>query len=280
MVSGLKWLIAGSAIVLTACGGSDLPSVDELPEPPSVKVATPKAASTEHVLAANEDLSWSKGAMIAAANPQAVEAGLRILREGGHAVDAAIAVHAVLSLVEPESSGIGGGAFMLVHERSSGETVVYDGRETAPAYVTPNLFLNGNEIMGFVDSWQSGKSVGVPGQVALYKAAHDAHGKLEWASLFTDGILLAEEGFTVASKTAGALANGRLRGAIRLDDNPETAPYFYPGGEPWSEGDIIPNPALPKPYAGLLMKVRQLFTKALLQRRSLRQPMPLPTERP
>lgn len=230
------------ALALSACGGGELPDVEALPDPAPIVEASPK---TDPQVAANETAGgeWTKGAMVAAANPQAVEAGLRVLREGGHAVDAAIAVHAVLSLVEPESSGIGGGAFMVVHERQSGQTIVYDGRETAPAYVTPNLFLNGNDVMGFVESWQSGKSVGVPGQIALYKAAHDVHGKIAWADLFTDGILLAEEGFEVAPKTAGALANERLRGAIRLDDNPETAPYFYPNGEPWQAGSIVQNPA-------------------------------------
>ena len=237
MLSELKWLMSAAALVLVACGGGELPDVEELPDPASIE-----EASSDAIAETAED-AWTKGAMVAAANPQAVEAGLRVLREGGHAVDAAIAVHTVLSLVEPESSGLGGGAFMLVHERASGETLVYDGRETAPAYVTPNLFLKGNEIMGFVESWQSGKSIGVPGQIALYKAAHDVHGKLDWADLFTDGIVLAEEGFEVAPKTAGALANERLRAAIRLDDNPETAPYFYPDGEPWQAGSTIQNPA-------------------------------------
>ena len=242
MVSQFKWLLAAGLISLVSCGGSDLPDVEELPDPASIKDAAPKTVSPETVAETDED-GWTKGAMVAAANPQAVEAGLRVLREGGHAVDAAIAVHAVLSLVEPESSGLGGGAFMLVHERESGETIVYDGRETAPAYVTPNLFIKGNDVMGFIEAWQSGKSVGVPGQVALYKAAHDVHGKLDWATLFTEGILLAEEGFTVAPKTAGALANERLRAAIRLDDNSETAPYFYPAGEPWEAGETVRNPA-------------------------------------
>lgn len=239
----LKSLLLGSAILLAGCGGNDLPDVNELPDPPGIKEASETAETIESESVEAANIAWTKGAMVAAANPDAVEAGLRVLREGGHAVDAAIAVHAVLSLVEPESSGLGGGAFMVVHDRASGSTIVYDGRETAPAYATPNLFLKGNEVMGFVEAWQSGKSVGVPGQVALYKTAHDAHGKIEWANLFTDGILLAEEGFTVAPKTAGALANERLRAVMRLDDNEETKPYFYPGGEPWEAGVTITNPA-------------------------------------
>ena len=237
----LNSLLLGSALILAACGGSDLPDVDELPDPPAIK----EASETDETPAESVETAdaWTKGAMVAAANPQAVEAGLRVLREGGHAVDAAIAVHSVLGLVEPESSGLGGGAFMVVYDRASDETIVYDGRETAPAYATPNLFMKGNDVMGFVEAWQSGKSVGVPGQVALYKVAHDAHGRHDWADLFTDGIVLAEEGFIVAPKTAGALGNERLRAVMRLDDNPETAPYFYPGGEPWTEGQTVTNPA-------------------------------------
>jgi len=181
--------------------------------------------------------------MVAAANPQAVEAGLTMLRKGGSAVDAAIATHAVLGLVEPESSGLGGGAFMLAYNRAKDETWVYDGRETAPMSATPNLFLKGNEIMGFVEAWQSGRAVGTPGQVALYKAAHEAQGKLPWEELFVPAIDLAENGFVVAPKLARTLANERLRGAIRLDDNPTTAAYFYPGGEPWKEGETRTNPA-------------------------------------
>lgn len=245
MITRLKLLMLGACLVFAACGERDLTPVDELPDLPSIgetrRTNDAEEPEDKTVEAAKDE--WTKGAMVAAANPDAVDAGLRILREGGHAVDAAIAVHAVLSLVEPESSGLGGGAFMVVHERATGETVVYDGRETAPAYASPNLFIKGNEVMGFIEAWQSGRSIGVPGQVALYKAAHDAHGKLDWASLYTDGILLAEEGFTVAPKTAAALANDRLRGAIRLDDNEETAPYFYPGGEPWVAGATVKNPA-------------------------------------
>ncbi|MEO1474205.1 MAG: gamma-glutamyltransferase family protein, partial [Pseudomonadota bacterium] len=158
------------------------------------------------------------------------------------AVDAAIAVHSVLGLVEPQSSGLGGGAFMLVFEKESGDITVFDGRETAPAGVTPDLFIKDGDVLGFLDAWQSGRSVGVPGQVALYQAAHDAFGVSEWSSLFAEGIRLAEEGFVVSPRLATLLANPRLRGAVRLDDNPDTAAYFYPDGEPLAEGALRPNP--------------------------------------
>lgn len=188
------------------------------------------------------DAPWTKGGMVAAANPLAVEAGLEILREGGNAIDAAIAVHAVLGLVEPESSGLGGGAFLVYYDRAKDTVTVFDGRETAPASATPELFFKDGKAMDFVTAWQSGRSVGVPGQVALYKSAHEAAGRSDWATLFDPAIRLAENGFAVSPKLAETLANPRLRAAIRLDDNPVTAAYFYPEGKPLPAGFVRKNP--------------------------------------
>ncbi len=185
---------------------------------------------------------WDKGAMVAAADPRAVEAGLEVLRKGGTAVDAAIAVHAVLGLVEPQSSGLGGGAFMVYYDRASGVTTVFDGRETAPKAIGPDLFQKDGETMGFIDAWQSGRSVGVPGQVALYKSAHDSFGKLGWADLFEAGTQLAEDGFEVSPRLAGVLGNDRMRRFLRLDDNPGSKEYFFPGGVPLKEGELRKNP--------------------------------------
>ncbi|MEM8618052.1 MAG: gamma-glutamyltransferase, partial [Pseudomonadota bacterium] len=195
---------------------------------------------------------WPHGAMVAAADPRAVSAGLEVLQAGGHAVDAAIAVHTVLGLVEPQSSGLGGGAFMLVYDRESDRTIVYDGRETAPMAVTENLFIDENgAVLGFIDAWQSGRSVGVPGVVALYEAAHQAHGLSSWDSLFANAISLAEDGFEVSPRLANLLASERLRRFVRLDDHPESAAYFYPGGEPLGVGDRRDNLA----YAKTLQRV-------------------------
>ncbi|MEM9669213.1 MAG: gamma-glutamyltransferase [Pseudomonadota bacterium] len=207
----------------------------------------------EVVEAVEKAAGWTKGGMVAAADPRAVEAGLEVLRAGGHAVDAAIAVHAVLGLVEPQSSGIGGGAFMVVYERESGDLTVFDGRETAPAAVTPDLFIKDGEVLGFIDAWQSGRSVGVPGQIALYQAAHNEFGLAEWPSLFDEGIRLAEEGFAVSPRLAALLANERLRDAVQLDDNPDTAAYFYPDGAPLAEGQVRDNPD----YAATLRAVAE-----------------------
>ena len=188
---------------------------------------------------------WDKGAMVAAADPRAVEAGLEVLRNGGHAVDAAIAVHAVLGLVEPQSSGLGGGAFMVVYDRASGETLVYDGRETAPLSATEDLFVVNDKALGFLQAWQTGRATGVPGVVSLYETAYEAHGQAEWSALFQSAIDLASEGFEVSPRLAEVLANDRLRQVIRLDDNPVSADYFYPGGEPLSAGWLLSVSVLP-----------------------------------
>lgn len=195
--------------------------------------------------------SWPHGAMVAAADPRAVEAGIAVLEAGGHAVDAVIAAHAVLSLVEPQSSGLGGGAFLVVHHNATDETLVYDGRETAPAAIDENLFVEDGEVMGFLTAWQSGRAVGVPGQIALYKAAHDAHGASQWADLFQPAITLATNGFEVSPRLAGFLSNPRLLGASRLDDHPEAAAYFFPGGTALVAGDIRTN----APFADTLTEV-------------------------
>ncbi|HPE47873.1 MAG TPA: gamma-glutamyltransferase [Hyphomonas sp.] len=200
------------------------------------------AAETAPAPEADAAPAWTKGAMVAAADPRAVEAGLEILREGGNAIDAAIAVHAVLGLVEPQSSGLGGGAFMVYYDRAKDEITVFDGREMAPASATPDLFIKDGQVMDFVTAWQSGRSVGVPGEVALYKTAHDAAGKADWASLFQPAIKLAKDGWAVSPRLAGLLANDRLRAASHIDDNPVTAAYFYPDGEPLPAGYKRTNP--------------------------------------
>lgn len=195
------------------------------------------------------DAGWPHGAMVTAANPYAVDAAAAILAAGGHAVDAAIAAHAVLGLVEPQSSGLGGGAFMLVYERAGDRITVYDGRETAPAAVTPELFVEDGEVLGFVPAWQSGLSVGVPGAVALYESAHEAHGKRPWPELFAAAIELAETGFVVSPRLNYLLE--RVRRVSELDDHPDTAAYFYPDGEALAVGFVRDNPA----YAQTLRRI-------------------------
>lgn len=190
--------------------------------------------------------------VITAANPYAVEAGMTMLRQGGSAVDAAIAAHAVLGLVEPQSSGLGGGGFMLVYDAESGGVVAVDGRETAPASARPDMFLDdeGAEL-GFIARVQSGHAIGVPGTVALYARAHEQYGILPWADLFAPAIRLANEGFEVSPRLNGLLE--RISRFTRLDENPSTAEYFFPGGEPLAVGALRRNPA----YADTLQRVAE-----------------------
>ena len=190
-------------------------------------------------------------AMATAANPHAVAAAIEMLEQGGHAVDAAIAAHAVLGLVEPQSSGLGGGGFMLVYDNTEKSLFFHDGRESSPAGATVDMFMRDGQVMSYVESWQSGKSVGVPGAIALYKDAHEQHGKLTWAEVLEPAIRLATEGFEVTPRLANYLPMMAERS--RLAKNPGAAAYFYPGGEPLKAGDLLKNPE----YANTLTRVAE-----------------------
>ena len=179
-------------------------------------------------------------AMVAAADPLAVEAGLEILRAGGSAVDAAIAVEMVLGLVEPESSGVGGGGF-LVHYRASDEAIdAYDGREWAPAGATPDMFMVDGKPMSFELAQASGKAVGTPALVAMLKLAHEQHGKLPWAQLFDPAIKLAESGFVIGPRLSASLVQHRETMAA---DPEARAIYLDAAGNPWPQGHKLKNPA-------------------------------------
>jgi len=177
--------------------------------------------------------------MVATANPLATDAGLLMLRRGGSAVDAAIAAQMVLNLVEPQSSGIGGGSLMLVHDPRGKTLVAYDGRETAPAAARPERFLdrNGTPLRHF-DAVVGGRSVGVPGTLRMLELAHRSHGRLAWASLFDPAIRLAENGFVVSRRLSGAIAAERY---LRQD---RARTYFHNAdGTPLAVGQLVKNPA-------------------------------------
>jgi len=185
--------------------------------------------------------------MIVTANPYASQAGLEMLRAGGSAVDAAIAAQAVLGLVEPQSSGIGGGSFMLLAEKS-GVLAGYDGREMAPASANPRMFLDAaGKPRPFMDAVVGGLSVGVPGNIAMLAKAHAAHGRLPWARLFGPAIKLATNGFKVPPRLAA-----ELRSEHGVSDMPGTrALYFHADGTPVAEGEVLKNPA----YAETLRQI-------------------------
>jgi gamma-glutamyltranspeptidase/glutathione hydrolase len=179
--------------------------------------------------------------MVAAAHPLAVEAGLEMLRRGGTAVDAAIAVQMMLGVVEPHASGIGGGGFLLHYDGSSRAITVYDGRETAPAGASPSMFLSADgKPLGYREAVASGISVGVPGLLAMLELAHKEKGKLAWSELFGPATVTARDGFAVSPRLAAWLQRIpalREEQAIR-----ET--YFNLDGSPRKPGERISNPAL------------------------------------
>jgi len=202
----------------------------------SAQDQAPEAATG---IARKQGLSFRREG-IAAANPLAVAAGYAMLRKGGTAVDAAVAAQLVLGLVEPQSSGLGGGTFMLAHDGKRRLLTTYDGRETAPAAATAERFIGADGIpLQFFDAAVGGKSVGVPGTVALLAASHKKHGKLPWKSLFAPAIALAEQGFPVSPRL-----HGQLRGERFLKNDPAARAYFYNvDGEPWPAGHTLKNPA-------------------------------------
>lgn len=178
--------------------------------------------------------------MVSAANPLAVEAGYEVLKSGGSAVDAMIAVQTVLSLVEPQSSGIGGGAFVVYFDAQSKQITSFDGREKAPAKAHPKLFLDSQgKALQFYDAVVGGRSVGSPGVVALFERLHAQYGTLAWSSLFKPAIELAQQGFRVSPRLAQLIAGDEQR----LGRFPATRDYFFDSqGRPLQKGDLLKNP--------------------------------------
>ncbi|MDF3415825.1 gamma-glutamyltransferase [Sulfitobacter sp. M57] len=178
--------------------------------------------------------------MIAAANPHAVKAGADVLAAGGTAADALVAVQVVLGLVEPQSSGLGGGAFLVWYDAATGELTTLDGRETAPLAVTPRLFQDAaGEPLKFFDAVVGGRSVGTPGTPALLAEVHRRWGTQDWASLLVPAEALARDGFTVSPRLAKLVVGD----AERLASSAVTAAYFMPQGVPVAAGDVLKNPA-------------------------------------
>ncbi|MFC5499570.1 gamma-glutamyltransferase family protein [Caenimonas terrae] len=225
----------GLALLLAACAGSPVVGDDAPPDPPEL--------SSGYV----DKPGWATSKFaVAAANPLAAEAGAAVIRSGGSAIDAAIAVQMVLGLVEPQSSGIGGGAFLLHFDGR--QVQAFDGRETAPAAVDEKLFLRADgKPMAFRDAVIGGRSVGVPGVLRMLEMAHKLHGKRPWAELFQPAIALAEKGFPVSARLH-ALA-GHDAG---LKGDPVAAAYFLqPDGQAHAVGTLLRNPD----YAAVLRRI-------------------------
>ncbi|PRY26128.1 gamma-glutamyltranspeptidase/glutathione hydrolase [Aliiruegeria haliotis] len=206
--------------------------------PAAFEGLSPEAEAAFRVKSDNKSVKAEEW-MVAAANPLAVQAGAKVLGDGGSAADAMVAVQAVLGLVEPQSSGLGGGAFLVWYDGETGELTTLDARETAPLGATPRLFQDaGGEPLKFWDAVVGGLSVGTPGTPKLLEEAHRRWGRANWTGLFSEAIELAETGFRVSPRLA-ELVDGDQE---RLQSAPATAAYFMPGGQPIRAGDRLRNP--------------------------------------
>ncbi|ATQ44193.1 gamma-glutamyltransferase family protein [Caulobacter mirabilis] len=187
-------------------------------------------------------------AFVAAANPLAVEAGLDVLRQGGSAVDAAVAIQAMLGLVEPQSSGIAGGAFLMHYDAATGQATAWNGRETAPAGATPGMFLDADgKPLKRADAVASGRATGVPGVLAMLAQVQKLHGKLAWSRLFETTARTAQDGFVVTPRMANMIER-----YAATPKAPDAKAYFArPDGSPLQTGDILKNPA----YAAVLRRI-------------------------
>lgn len=213
-------ILAAAALALAGCAPQQSARTGAAPAPAAAPVGT------------------AGQAFVAAAHPLAVEAGLNVLREGGSAVDAAVAIQAMLGLVEPQSSGLGGGAFMVRYDAASRAVTVYDGRETAPAGATPDMFLGADgKPLPFRTAVLSGRATGVPGAVRMLGLAHERHGKLPWNRLFGEVVRTAEQGFTVTARLERF-----VHGNAPQASAPDVTAYFRnAGGAKIRAGDTLRN---------------------------------------
>lgn len=193
--------------------------------------------------------------MVSAADPRAAEAGLEMLRQGGSATDAAIATMLALTVVEPQSSGIGGGG-LYVTTNAAGQVETIDGRETAPAAASPQWFVKDGKQQTYADAVPGGTSVGVPGNVALAAKAHRAHGRLPWAALYAPAIKLARDGFVVTPRFNASLKAAKHAGAFSAEGR---ALYYGADGEPLPVGTVIRNPALADTLQAIADQGEQAF---------------------
>ena len=189
---------------------------------------------------ANAAEGFAKHAMVAAANPLAVAAGVKVLKAGGSAVDAAVAVQTVLGLVEPQSSGLGGGAFMVYYDAKTHTVTAYDGRETAPKGATPDMFMGPNgQPLPYFTAVMTGRSTGSPGAIGMLALAQHDHGLRPWSTLFGSATEMAQNGFIVSPRLAGFVSfpQGQARGRDAL------AYFTKPDGTEVKAGDLLKNPA-------------------------------------
>ena len=224
-----------SVLILAACAQQPV----QKPQVSLPSVSVDNHAPEQGTGLTEQKLIRAKHYMAASANPLATEAGYEILKRDGSAIDAMIAMQTTLGLVEPQSSGLGGGAFLVYWDNKAKKLTTFDARETAPKAATPGLFLDENgKPMGFMKAVVGGRSVGVPGIPKLLEDVHKRYGKLPWASLFEKPITLAEQGFAVSPRMAKSIEQN----LEPLQRYPQTAAYFLPDGKPLAAGTVLKNP--------------------------------------
>ena len=232
-------------------GPTSTPAAVPSPAVPAVLQAPPPTATWFHRHHHAKQQPW-----VAAANPMAVDAGLEILAKGGRAVDAAVAVQAMLGLVEPQSSGVAGGAFLMYFDAHTGKLTAFDGREKAPAAAQPDMFLDEHgKPLPYVEAVRSGRSTGVPGVMAMLFTAHRQLGTVPWKDLFQPAIRAASQGFRVPARLAMFLGEG----SPFPPTNEVRMLFSRPDGEPLEEGDLFRNPE----YARTLQRLAQEGPRAL-----------------
>lgn len=210
-----------------------------LDRPQAVQTAVENHAPEQGTGITEQKLVRAKEFMAASANPFATEAGYEILKRGGSAIDAMIAMQTTLSLTEPQSSGLGGGAFLVYWDNKKKKLTTFDARETAPKAAKPELFLDENgKPLEFIQAVVGGRSVGVPGVPKLLEDVHKRYGRLPWHTLFDKPIELAQNGFPVSARMARSIEQNREQ----LQRHPATAAYFMPEGNPLKEGTLLKNP--------------------------------------
>ena len=247
--------VIGAALLLAACGGGDDDPVDEVgqnaclqysPSGASYDPGTPGLNGAPEIATgfASKKVAYSRSFMVVAANPLATKAGCEVLKKGGSAVDAAIATQMVLNIVEPQSSGIGGGAFMLHYSPATGKVTAYDGRETAPAAATENYLRwisDATRTTPLPNARASGRSIGTPGVLHMLDAAHKDAGKLTWKELFDPAIKIATDGFSISPRMFASVAGS----ASNLVRDPDARGYFLNADNTAkAQGSLLKSPAL------------------------------------
>ena len=234
-----------------AAASRDMPT----PAVPAAPILAPHLNPEAATAWTDRRIARAQHHMIATANTWASQAGERILAEGGSAADAVIAAQMVLNLVEPQSSGIGGGAFIVSFDGTNGKVQSYDGRETAPAAARSNRFMQAGRPLEFWDAVNNGRSVGVPGLVRVLALMHKQHGRLPWARLFEPAIQLATTGFPVSERLNALLLKDEY-----LPRQAAAAAYFYDAeGKPWPVGHVLKNAALARTLRDLADKGPDAF---------------------